>query len=271
MYKSLLVVKLGGSVITDKESFVPRPRLKIVGQLTKDIATIYKKKRHKIILVHGAGSFGHPIVKKYGLHKGMNSEAQKLAYSQTLQNMIELNSIVIQNLIKLGVPAVSLPPHAFTIHTKSRLTKLDSKIIEIYLKNGQVPVLFGDAVLDEEWGCSILSGDTIVSYFARRLKAKKVVFLSDVDGIFNNDPKTNPNAKLIPLINNKNLPSVLESLRANSSRSERADVTGEVYGKILSIKKDLKGIETVIANGLGLNSLTDALQNRGRLTRFYFG
>lgn len=270
MNKPVLIIKLGGSVITDKESSTPKLRLTVVKQLTKEIATIYKKREHKVVVVHGAGSFGHPIVKRYGLHKGMSTDVQKLAYSQTLQNMLKLNGIVVQSLIETGVPAVSLPPHAFATHAGGKFKNLNHKVVEMYLKNDQVPVLFGDAVLDKQWGCSILSGDVIVSYLARKLKARKVVFLSDVDGIFSSDPKEDPSAKLITLINNKNLPRVLENLQAGSNTNKRADVTGEVYGKILSIKRDLKGIQTVIANGVGLNSLVNALQNKGRLTKLYF-
>ena len=270
MSKPLLIIKLGGSVITDKESFTPKVRLGTVKQLSRDIFSIYKEARYGVVLVHGAGSYGHPIVKKHSLHKGMTNNIQKLAYSQTVQNMLELNGILVQNLIENSVPAVSLPPHTFTTNTKGKFRGLDTKLIEMYLKNDQVPTLFGDAVLDKDWGCSILSCDTIVSYLARRFKAEKVVFLSDVDGVFTNDPKKDPNAKLIPLISNQNLGSVLKALKKEVGLNKRADVTGEIYGKILSLKKNLKGIQVLITNGLMPNSLINALQNKGKLTKLHF-
>ena len=54
-----------------------------------------------------------------------------------------------------------------------------------------MPVLYGDVVLDVEdkIKMAVLSGDQIVKYLAENLKPKKVVLGSDVDGIYNKDPK----------------------------------------------------------------------------------
>lgn len=272
MKKPLLLIKMGGSVVTYKDDSVPKLRLDTIKKLAKEIAAIRKGNKYKIILVHGAGSFGHPIVKKYGLHKGMRNTVQKLAYSQTLQNMLRLNGVIVQNLIENSIPAVSLPPHAFTSQNKGRFARFNTNLIKMCVDNDQVPVLFGDAVLDKNLGCSILSGDTIISYLAKKLKAKKVVFLSDVDGVFDSDPRTNTKAKLIPLINNQNFQRVFKSLKTTNSLNRRADVTGEINGKILSIKKDLKGIQVLIFNGLIPENLTRLLRNRNetRSTRLYF-
>lgn len=263
---------MGGSVVTDKDSSTPKTRLNVIKQLARDIAVIHKQDKYRIILVHGAGSFGHPIVKKYQLHKGMSNDVQKLAYSQTLQNMLRLNGVIMQSLVGNSVPAVSMPPHSFVTQNKGRFTKCNTNLIEMCLNNNQVPVLFGDAVLDTKLGCSILSGDVIISYLAKRLNAKTVVFLSDVDGVFDSDPKANLKAKLIPLINNRNFQNVFKSLKENNYSNRRADVTGEIYGKILSIKRDLKGIQVFILNGLIPKNLTRLLRNKNetRSTRLYF-
>ena len=150
----------------------------------------------------------------------------------------------------------------------SNFTGFDVKIIKEYLANKQLPVLFGDIVTDNQWGCSILSGDTVITYLAQKLSAEKVIFLSDVDGLFAQDPKTNPKAELIPTINDENIHNVLSSLKVRESK--RLDVTGEMYGKVMSIRKNLRGIEVIIANGLKKYSLSKALVKNGRQTRLYF-
>ena len=265
---SLLIIKLGGSVITYKDSITPKPRKKVIKQLTCEIAKLYHHKKHDIILVHGAGSYGHPIVKRYNLHKGMKGSQQILACSQTLQSVSVLNTLVIDALLSKGLPVVSLPPHSFVTQSASNFTGFDVKIIKEYLANKQLPVLFGDIVTDNQWGCSILSGDTVITYLAQKLSAEKVIFLSDVDGLFAQDPKTHPQAELIPTINDENIHNVLSSLKVRESK--RLDVTGEMYGKVMSIRKNLRGIEVIIANGLKKYSLSKALVKNGRQTRLYF-
>ena len=55
-------------MITDKESNTPKIRQDALNQ----IAEILKNSKKKIIIVHGAGSYGHPIAKKYGIAEGLN-------------------------------------------------------------------------------------------------------------------------------------------------------------------------------------------------------
>lgn len=254
MSKRLIVIKLGGSVITDKEKSQPTLRTAVIKDLARQIKTIYKSGKIKLILVHGAGSFGHPIAKKHELHKGMITIKQKLGFCLTDHKMLELNSIIMANLLKQAVPAVSIPPRAFIIQSESFLQKFDYSLTDRYLRHNQIPVLFGDVVLDDKWGCSIISGDTIVTYLAQKLRASKVIFLSDVDGIYDADPKKNPQAKLISKINNKNFKEILRGFTANNPD----DVTGEMQGKVMAIRSNLKGILVIIANGLKPGNLLSA-------------
>lgn len=266
--KSLIIIKLGGSVITYKNSLVPKPRKDNIRSLALEISDLYKTGKYRIVLVHGAGSFGHPIVKKYGLHLGAKTLGQKVALGQTNQNMLDLNKLVVGSLLKEGIPVVPLSPHAMAAQSAGQLTIFDHQIIKDYIAHDFVPVLFGDAVLDDKMGCSILSGDTIVSYLAKKLSAKKVVFLSDVDGVFDKDPVKNSRAKLIRRIDGTNIKSVLRVLASVNHTSR--NVTGEMYGKITAINNNLKKIKVVIANGLEQGGLTKALKKNSISTRLYF-
>lgn len=261
----MLIIKLGGSVITQKESATPKARLKTINRLAKEIAQLWHQD-HKIILVHGAGSFGHPLAKKYELHKGMKTIEQKVGFGLTTQSMLALNALLMDILLRRGVPAVSIPPHTLVMQSEGKLKTLNYEILELYLGQDQVPVLFGDGVLDDKWGCSILSGDTVVPYLAQRLKAQKVIFLSDVDGIFDMDPKKNPSAKLIPEITTQNLEQILQGVTSG----DRTDVTGEMQGKILAIKEHLSGIEVIVTNGLKRGSLVKAAQGEKIGTKLLF-
>lgn len=261
-----VIIKLGGSVITYKGNTAPRARIKVIHRLAKEIKSIFNSKEYRLILVHGGGSFAHPLAKKYNLSKGMKTQDQKLGFSLTTQKMIDLNSIIVSSLLKNGVPAVGLPPRAFITQSSGELIPFDHSLIKSFSEQNIVPVIFGDAVLDEQWNCSIISGDAIVPYLAKKLKADKVIFLSDVDGIFDFDPKINSKAKLIPVINNKNLDIIFRGLTATG----RDDVTGEMKGKIMSIKTNLTGLQVYIGNGLKKLVLERILKGQQAGTNLHF-
>ena len=60
------------------------------------------------------------------------------------------------------------------------------------MKNNFVPILHGDGVRDLSLGCSILSGDTIIQKLATDKllsdKILRVLFLTDVNGVYNKNP-----------------------------------------------------------------------------------
>lgn len=252
--KKLIVIKLGGSVVTYKDSPTPKARISIIKRLAKEIKQL-SDKQFQIILVHGAGSFAHGLVKKYDLHHGMRNTQQKKIFGQVVENLLRLNGIITHSLNEAGLPVVTLPPHNFVLQSAGKLNYLELGMIKRYLKNNQIPILFGDLVLDDKWGCSVLSGDAIVCYLGKKLASDKVIFLSDVDGIYDSDPNKNPTAKLIPKITNKNLAQVLKGL----SPTGRDDVTGEMKGKILQIQKTLRGVIVKLTNGLKTESLLKVL------------
>lgn len=57
------------------------------------------------------------------------------------------------------------------------------------LAAGLVPVLHGDAVLDTHTGCTVLSGDVILSVLARALCPRRAVFLTNVCGVYDRPPE----------------------------------------------------------------------------------
>lgn len=241
----LIIIKLGGSVVTFKDSASPKIRLSTIKKLAKDIFNI-QKTGYKLVIVHGAGSYGHPLAKKYNLTQGFIDKRSYAGFYKTILSMQNLNNLIIEEFHHAKISAVGLSPHGFIFQKNGRLLNFDISVIKNLVDYNLVPVLYGDLVLDTTLGCSILSGDVIIPYLAKKLKADKVIFLSDVDGIFDDDPKINPKAKLIPHVNNQNLKQVLAGIKSTS----RDDVTGEMTGKILSISKNLKGIPIIIANGL---------------------
>ncbi|CAO1944841.1 unnamed protein product [Urochloa humidicola] len=150
------------------------------------------------IIVHGAGSFGHFQASRSGVHKGgLHSTLVKAGFVATRISVTSLNQEIVRALAREGIPSVGMSPFACGWSTKQRkLASANSSQIIKSLDAGFVPVLHGDAVLDELLDCTILSGDVIIRHLAQLLSPKYVVFLTDVHGVYDRPP-TDPNAVLL--------------------------------------------------------------------------
>lgn len=243
MSSKLLVIKLGGAVITDKDSFTPKIRIAVIKNISRQIRQLIDA-GYKIVLVHGAG-YVHHAVKQYKLHHRLKSAKPTPAVCLAIDSIISLNLVIIKQLLRAQLKPIQLSPHTFIIQSASKLKKFNISIIRKFLEQGFIPILHADIVLDDLFGLSILSGDTIACYLAKKIKADQVIFLSDVDGVYTSNPRKKPSAKLIPKITNRNFNQVLKGLTPTNS----ADISGEMRGKILQIKRYLSGIPTFITNG----------------------
>jgi len=245
----MIILKLGGSVITNKIKEACFRR-KVMDNLAKEI----KKANREIILVHGAGSFGHILAKRYKLNEGYKKTDQLKGFSLTHAMVQKLNSLVLETLHENDIPAVSVPPHSILRLNNHKLAQIDYNIFEEYLDNHFTPVTFGDVVLDKKLGFSICSGDLLVMVLAEYFKPEKVVFVVDEDGLYRSNPKIDKNAEFIESTTYKEL----EKFRTTADG--HADVTKGMEGKIDTIKNIARlGIDTVLLNGNKYNRLYNIL------------
>ena len=249
------VLKLGGSVITNKAKTLT-PSLPTIERLTKEIS---RANISPLVLVHGGGSFGHPLAKRYAIKEGYRKgdASQVLGFCETHQAMVTLNKLVVDVLIQHNIPAVAVSPSSCVVTKSGRISTMMQELLKRLLKNGFVPVLFGDTVLDSDLGFTILSGDQLVAYLAVRLKAARIIMGIDVNGLFTGDPKVDSSAHLINHI-------TLEELRrmlARIGESKVTDVTGGMLGKIAELMPAVeKGIPSLIVNAAKPNNLYRALK-----------
>ena len=233
-----IVLKLGGSVITDKN----KPATANMEAIERLADEIFQAKVQSLILIHGGGSFGHPVAKKYNLTEGYGDPSQVIGFSETHRAMTKLNSIVMESLIDHNINAVVVQPSSCVVTKAGRIQTIELKPIKRMLEMGIVPVLYGDAVLDSEKGFAIMSGDQLVSSLAINFDASHIIMGGDVDGIYTADPKTNPSAKLIKRV-------TLEELKTQKHEiggAKSTDVTGGMLGKmhelIPAIEKDIQAL-----------------------------
>jgi isopentenyl phosphate kinase len=247
-----IILKIGGSVITDKNGELAA-RTEVINRLAEETQKAGVK---NLIIVHGGGSFGHPTAQKYGIKEGLKDDAQKVGFAETHHVMTVLNGLVMDALVWHSIPAFSIAPSCCVVTENGRIKLCEDTVLKTLLKIGFVPVLYGDAVLDAKLGFTVLSGDQIVSYLARKLGAAKIVIGVDTDGLYDADPKVEKNAKLYAHLTL----SELEKVKSKLGGSTAADVTGGMLGKIAELVPAVEqGIPVVMVNASKSNRVYKAL------------
>ncbi|MEM0466000.1 MAG: isopentenyl phosphate kinase [Candidatus Thermoplasmatota archaeon] len=257
----MILIKLGGSVITDKS----KPyffKKNTVDRLAYEIKTAGQQ----VMLVHGAGSFGHILAKEYHLEDGFQDKKQLYGMVATLEKVQKLNTMILEVFLTHSLPVVSLPPHAFLELSDQKPGDVNLYFFQRYLKYGFIPVTFGDVVLDTKRGCTICSGDLLMYLLADYFKPEKVVFVFDEDGLFTANPKLEKNAQFIEETSVHNLKSF------STGADTHADVTKGMQGKLDIIAAIGKlGIDTVLVNGNKDKRLHDILVNKKTVCTYIRG
>jgi isopentenyl phosphate kinase len=258
----MILIKLGGSIITDKTQYRTFSK-DTVSRLCKEIADSDKG----TIIVHGAGSFGHVLAKQYALQEGFINYGQIAAVAKVQHDVRELNSMIIAELLNVGIPAVSIPPGSCFIMNNGKLVTTDTEALRSLAAIGIMPVMFGDVVMDRKKGFGICSGDQLMEVLCDLFKPEKVIFVSDVDGLYDKDPKKHSNAKLIADVTADKLKTVDSSisvddvtggvgakmeamLRMSTEKRECILVNGSVPGRLYSLLNGDKVISTIARGGM---------------------
>lgn len=216
MMSNLRIIKLGGSVITDKtrQDAVNHTAITQLAEVLAEFA-----QRMPLIIVHGAGSCGHPQAAEWKIQEGVTAQNARGVF-ETHEAVSVLNREVTAALRLAGIEAVSLPPFASSLAENGRLVYAGEQQIQILLKSGIIPVLHGDVVADSIRGACIVSGDQLVPFLAKALGAEGVGIVTQTGGVLSG-------GKIVPEITRQNV-SVIQP----GCCGEGADVTGGMKGKI---------------------------------------
>jgi isopentenyl phosphate kinase len=230
----LVLLKLGGSVITDKN----RPftaREEVIRRLGWEIRqTLHDRPDLRLILGHGSGSFGHVVAQKYRTREGVVSTQGALGaeswrgYAETAAAAARLNRLVTDLFLEEGIPVVSYQPSASARCRKGDLMYFDAHPMQQVLKAGLTPLVYGDVAVDAVQGFTIISTEQIFDNIARELQPARIILAGIVDGVYDADPLTNPNASRYAEITQDNWHEVEASLGG----SHGTDVTGGMFSKV---------------------------------------
>lgn len=228
----LIILKIGGSVITDRNQDRPRLLLSRLNRIATEIAAARKQGVFRLLIIHGAGSFGHPIVKRTGIHKGLSDPARRIAMGETQRLQTLLNAAVVRSLLRQEVPAFPVQPSASALLEAGRIVSMELAPVCSLLDQGMVPVLNGVPAVDLHQGCDILSGDQIAGHLFSCLQVEKILHGTNVKGVYTTDPSLDPGARFIERIDLR----MDEELPEGVCGSSVTDVTGGLRKKLEELR-----------------------------------
>ena len=232
----MTVVKLGGSVISDKKVDFSY-RADVVVSLARAVSS----SKERVVLVHGGGSFGHPLAKRYRLSSS-TAKVSSEGVSETRSAMFDLDGRVCSSLLEGG-----LKPYAFSpFPLLSAAGKKGVAWLSQLMDAGLTPVTFGDVVKADD-GFRVISGDTISRELSMSLHAARCIFVMDVDGILDSNGR------------------VIESLRRDQARGlvgqRSSDATGGIGLKVReAVKIARSGTEVAFVSGFRPGEFSKALK-----------
>ncbi|GAA0655406.1 isopentenyl phosphate kinase [Salarchaeum japonicum] len=209
----MIVLKLGGSVITEKDE---RETVDL-DSLARLAGVLGQADVDDLVIVHGAGSFGHYYADEHGVSTTDGTRDAR-AVREIHDSMTRLNKAVLDYLDDAGVPGVPVRP--FSAARRDDGLEFYANQVETMLAEGFTPVLHGDVVADAGAGATILSGDEVVTALAAQLDADRVGLCSTVPGVLDDD------GDVIPAVD------AYDDVAAVLGGSEDTDVTGGMAGKV---------------------------------------
>ncbi|MBY8987710.1 MAG: isopentenyl phosphate kinase family protein [Candidatus Lokiarchaeota archaeon] len=256
--KKIILLKLGGSLLTDKN----KP-FSIREDVVKSAVRQIIEANEKLILIHGGGSFGHPLAKKYSISKGLDKSIpnQILGVAETHHSMNKFNAFLINHFLESNYPVLSIQASSIFIKNSEIISTNSLDVIETALDLGITPILYGDIIFDKQGSFSIISGDQIILSLCQNLNSysvSKVVFAMESDGLYIVDKNDSESYELVT----ECYSNELDSLKL-ADLGQKIDVTGGIKGKLNFIKTICKSkIPVQLINGLIEGYIYNSLKNQ---------
>ncbi len=242
---SVSLVKLGGSLITDKRR-EKHPRREVIERLATELAALRRESEGAWIVGHGSGSFGHVEAQRHQIHLGISSTGQLAGLAATTDEAARLHRLVIDALRRAGEAPYGFAPSSGLISVAGEPADLHLEPLRRALDLGLLPVVYGDVVMDRERGCSICSTEALFAALIAGLQERgrpvdRVFWLGETDGIY--DEHGSVIAEIDPADSDARLDRV--------AGAEGTDVTGGMRHR-LTTALDLaaRGVASWVGSGL---------------------
>ncbi|ETW98475.1 MAG: hypothetical protein ETSY2_42765 [Candidatus Entotheonella gemina] len=250
-----LVVKIGSGLIRTPEG---RLNEDAVRQYAKQLATLRKQGVEVILVSSGAIALGLPVLQQQRMPRtiALQQAAAAIGQSHLIRNYERLFGRFDQQVAQILLTHADLRDRGRYLNARNTLqTLIAYNVIPIINENDTVSVdeiRFGDNDSLSAMVCNLIDADTLM-------------ILTDIDGLYSADPRLDPDAVLIPVV--ENLDRRIEAL---AGRTTHATGRGGMYSKIQAAKiAGASGIHTYIANGLKPDIITQVLDGEARCTHIH--
>ena len=248
MTNKAVFIKFGGSLITDKtRPMTAKP--KAINQICAEFARLYHAHpEYCWFLGNGAGSFGHYMVHQTNWRE---QPANPLAIARIRQATAQLNQLIIDQLLKNDVPALTLAPAAFSTYEVDHYDTAGRSALQFAALRA-VPVVYGDVVSSSDGSARIMSTEDALDELAEQWQAagntvERVIYCGSVDGVYGSD------GAVVPSLS----PSIVDD---SIGGAQGYDVTGGMSQKVNAGFRALSYTSHVhIINGLVKGQLTECL------------
>ncbi len=239
-----IVIKLGTNVLRHDDGYVSLPR---IYAFIESIATLVKSGKEVIIITSGAVSFGK---KRLGLE---NTQGTAIKQACAAIGQGKLMSIYENGFDAYGLTAAQILLTEDDFSVRERYLSLRTTLNKL-LELGVIPVINqNDTVstlnvalryVKEDMQVCFSDNDKLSALVASELDADLLIILSDIDGLYDDNPKVNPDAKLI-----KSVPEVNEEIMAMASGVSDGG-RGGMETKLMAARLVTRfGGKVLIANG----------------------
>tara|TARA_B100000029_G_scaffold238791_1_gene235912 strand:- start:914 stop:2020 length:1107 start_codon:yes stop_codon:yes gene_type:complete len=243
-----IVIKIGSSILIDEKG---KPKRKWLNEFAKDISDLIRDKKQIVIVSSGAIAMGCEYlgIKKNGLKV---EKSQAVASIGQIELMDFYKNIFSKNKIEISQILLTLDDteqRRRSINARRTIDNLlNMKIIPIVNENDTT------ATTEIKYG----DNDRLAARVAQIISADCLILLSDVDGLYTDNPKKNKETKLI-----KTVKEINENIKKYATKNENLYGSGGMKTKIEAAKIcQLSGCYMSIANGNYLNPIKKIIKNQ---------
>lgn len=247
-----VIIKVGSNVITRADGF---PDTERIAHLVDQIAAIKKQGKQVILVSSGAVASGRSLIT-------VSDKNDAVATRQLLASIgqVKLINTYSQLFDKFGIlcSQVLVTKEDF----RDRLHYLNMRnCLEILLQHEVIPVVNENDVVSVT-ELMFTDNDELAGLIASMLNAEALIILSNVDGIYDGDPKLPGSAVIQEVTGDIDFSSFVSTGRSQFGRG------GMITKSTMAQKTAQLGIAVHIANGTKDDILTDVLANKAIHTRF---
>lgn len=240
--ENLIVIKIGSNIIFGNKEKV---NIKVLKSIIRQICKIKEKGNRVILVSSGAVAVGQGLLKSNNYSTPLLASVGQTVLINYFQKIFaEQNQIIAQILLTKD-----------DFLDRQRYNFIHKTLVEL-LENNIVPIINeNDVVTHNYWGFG--ENDFLATLTAINISADKIIFLTNVDGIYNKDPQEK-DAKLITEIKDNKDASIKIKASDVKSTFGKGGILSKINAAYLSASA---GIEAYIINGLNGNNLEEIILN----------